>query len=91
MLCDRHYFIFPQHLNQDLGTQAYLKLTQPSCESTLLPSATSTISEGFALICGCVYSGQVDVITGIKSGPQYGEDSQGGERERRRQIDLFLP
>lgn len=39
MPCDRHYFIFPQHLNQDLSTQAYLKQIQPGCESTALPSA----------------------------------------------------
>lgn len=45
MLCDRHYFTFPQHLNQDLGTQAYLKRIQASCESTALPSAGRTIAE----------------------------------------------
>lgn len=39
MLCSRHYFTFPQHLHQGLGTQACLKQTQPSCESAAPPSA----------------------------------------------------
>lgn len=47
MLCGRHYFTFPQHLNQDLGTQAYLKWIQPRYESTALPSAKRADSEGF--------------------------------------------
>ena len=39
---------FHNTLNQDLGTQAYLKRIQPSYESTALPSAKKTISEGFS-------------------------------------------
>lgn len=80
MLCGRHYFTFPQHLNQDLGTQAYLKWIQPRYESTALPSAKRTISEGFFFppkiwLCEwwCYY--------------WYGED---GLREERRQTSLFL-
>lgn len=70
MPCDRHYFTFPQHLNQDLDMQANLKIILPSCESRALLSANGTASEGSPLNVACVGSGQVDVITRIHLGPQ---------------------
>lgn len=88
MLCDRHYFTFPQHLNQDLGTQAYLKRIQWSWESTGLPFAKQDPGRRSSLKCGSVYRGRVDVITGVKSGPPYANGNQRGER--RRQTYLFL-
>lgn len=81
MLCGRHYFTFPQHLNQDLGTQAYLKWIQPRYESTALPSAKRTISEGFPPPPKYGYVND-DVITGM--------ERMAKEKREGKQTSLFL-
>lgn len=87
MLCDGQDSVFPQHLNQGLGTPASFQRIQPSCESTALPSANGRKQESLNMrpcLRGTSRSGPWE----SDQDPDE-ENSQG--RERRRQPSLFPP